>query len=62
MSHEESSYKRGYTHGYLAALDDMNTHGSSNIKLTEFYNDYLLPWREKPSDIFLAPPLWWEKY
>tara|TARA_Y100001938_G_scaffold151212_1_gene247607 strand:- start:20388 stop:20660 length:273 start_codon:yes stop_codon:yes gene_type:complete len=40
---EESTYRRGYYHGYDSAIDDMRAY--SHKKVIGFFNKTLLKWR-----------------
>lgn len=59
-SGEEQSYRRGYVHGYITALEDYENSGlekKTGDQMTNFLNKDLMEWRYKePVENFLNPP------
>lgn len=53
---DDRDYRRGYIHGYMAALGDIEA-GAYPNDMNEFFNDYLLHgWYEKERDQYIEPP------
>jgi len=52
---DDRDYRRGYIHGYLAALDDQEA-GKSLKDMTVFFNTKLWDWWEEDCSEFVVPP------
>lgn len=52
----EAAFRRGYQHGYDAALTDMQ-HGASLETMNDFFNEVLMPWRDARPMIADVPPV-----
>ena len=49
----EGAFRRGYLHGYLAAIRDVQQHG---LQATCEHEDQLAEWRETNRDQMIDPP------
>jgi hypothetical protein len=51
----DGDYRRGYIHGYLAAIDDRGA-GASLQGMIDFFNKELTDWREGDLKSLIIPP------
>ncbi len=53
---DDRDYRRGYIHGYMSALDDIES-GTCPKDMNDFFNEYLLHgWYEEKRDQYIEPP------
>lgn len=53
----DSDYRRGYTHGYLQALEDLIERGFSAKEVTRFFDGPLWKWRCENIKSLILPPV-----
>jgi hypothetical protein len=53
--YNDGDYRRGYLHGYLAAIEDQEA-GASLQAMIDFFNNELTEWREGDLKNMVMPP------
>jgi len=53
--YNDGDYRRGYIHGYLAAIEDQED-GASLKTMIDFLDNELTQWREKSLKSMIIPP------
>lgn len=52
----ESAYRRGYSHGYAFAIDDVKS-GSTLKKMLSHFDKKIMTWRYRKTETVTFPPI-----